>query len=56
MTASMKRAACEQIIDEIQTCVTQMLGEYLKNKGKIRNSCQLQSDSCFLTSYENISS
>lgn len=30
MTASMKRAACEQIIDEIQTCVTQMLGEYLK--------------------------
>ena len=30
MTAGMKKSACERIIDEIQTCVTQMLGEYLK--------------------------
>ena len=30
MTAGMKKSACERIIDEIQTCVIQMLGEYLK--------------------------
>lgn len=30
MTAGMKKSSCERIIDEIQTCVTQMLGEYLK--------------------------